>query len=196
MTNDDIEKIREVNNKYMPPPPWPSNPGGTRTPNVNWMDTLDSFTLISGGLVGFTLVFVTTILGWSVAHQPISPLFPAITWGDIGVLLNGVSAVLFINAAEFLTTAKQFNTWSLPSGYESWLSEQLGKENWEKLKPQARKNMLRYEELGRLCYNSGLLFMFGAFFFVICPYNLAIAIFISLLGAALQILQMVTMRLP
>jgi hypothetical protein len=182
MADDDKEK-KKTPVRYMPPPPWPPRPGGIQS-NVSWMDTLGDFVLISGGLVGFTLAFVTFILGWSVAKEPF-PFYPAITWGHVGVLLNGVSAVVFIAAAEFLTTAKQYNIWSLPAEYQKQLP------NWKDIQEEAPRNMLRYEERGRFCYNLALFLMFFAFLFVIWPYNWVIAVIVFALGVGLEVFQMV-----
>jgi hypothetical protein len=188
MADDDKE---ETPVKYMPPPPWPPRPGGIQMSNVNWMDTLGDFALISGALVGFTLAFVTFILGWSVAKQPF-PLYPGITWGHVGVLLNGVSAVVFIAAAEFLVTAKQYNIWALPAEYEKQLIEQLP--NWKDIQKEALRNMLHYEERGRLCYNLALFLLFFAFLFVIWPYNWVIAVIVFALGIGLEVFQMAAGR--
>jgi hypothetical protein len=180
----DKEKTRHkampLRPEVMPSPPKPGHP---QTPNVNWIGTLDNFSLIGGSLAGFTLAFVVFIFGWKVASDPF-PLDPAITWGDVSVFLNGFSAVVFIAAAEFLTIAKQYNIWGLPKDYTDRLA------NWTEIQKKAPAIMLRYEEIGRRCYNLALFLMFFAFLFVIWPYNWAIALFVFASAMVLQVFQM------
>jgi len=162
-------------------------PGGVELSNFDWMNTLSGFALMSGGLVGFTLAFIPLILGLSVGN---TKLYAGITWGNIGILLNGISAVLFVAAAEFFTTATEYNVWALPTGYEKHLSD-LYKQHWEAIKQERLKICFRYEELGRYSYNFAIFLMFLALFFVIGSYNPVIALIVAALGVGLEFYQMV-----
>jgi len=150
--------------------------------NVNWIGTLDSYILIAGSLAGFTLAFVAVIFGLKVATNPF-PLCPAVPWGYVAVLLNSLSAVVFIAAAEFLTIAKQYNIWGLPKDYTDKLS------NWSTVQLKAPKLMDRYEKMGRRCYNCGLILMFFALLSIIWPYNWAIATIVFASAMVLEALQ-------
>jgi hypothetical protein len=151
----------------------------------NWRDTLGDFAALSGVLAGFTLALVVFILGWSIADQP---LYSGITYGHVGVLLNGISSALFIAASEFLLMSKEHNVWALPDKYEEHLNEIF--RDWGKIKTENLDRCLHYERRGRYCYNLGIYLIFVALLFVIGPYNLLIGLVVSGLGIGLEIYQM------
>jgi hypothetical protein len=161
----------------------------------NWRDVLGDYAAISGILAGFTLTFVVFILGWSIASQS---FVCNISWGQIGVLLNGVSAALFIVASEFLLKSKEHNVWALPDKYEDHLANGFkgNGQDWEKIKSENLDKCLQYEGRGRSCYNLGIFLIFCALFFVIGPYNLAIASVVSGLGIGLELYQVKLEKKP
>lgn len=160
----------------------------------NWRDTLGDFAAVSGVLAGFTLAFVVFILGWSVADRS---LVCGITWGNIGVLLNGISSTLFIAAAEFFLGAKELNAWGLTDKYETDLSDRFRQsgEDWEKIKEDDLTRCTQYEERGRHCYNMAIFLMFLALLFVIGPYQMSIAVLVAGLGIGLELFQMAGARM-
>jgi hypothetical protein len=181
----DSEQVKSLL-RYMPLP--------GRRGNVNWMDTLGDFASISGVLAGFNLTFVVFILGWSAQTQWGVSLFDGVTWGHVGVLFNGASAVLFIAAAEFLTTAKEYNVWALSDKYENYLQHVYP--DWGRLRGQVWADCLRYEARGRRLYNFAIIFTFVAFFFVVGSYNLTIGAAVAMLGIAFESLQWFLVRKP
>jgi hypothetical protein len=155
----------------------------------NWRDTLGDFAAVSGVLAGFTLAFVVFILGWSVAT---TPLVDGITWANVGVLFNGISAALFIAASELFLGAKENNVWALPDRYEKQLADGFKGEgkDWQTIRAENLEKCVQYEEWGRKCYNVAIFLMFLALFFVIGPSSIPIAIFVSALGIGLELFQM------
>lgn len=153
----------------------------------NWRDVLADYSAVSGVLAGFTLTFVVFILAWSLADHP---LFSFISWGHVGILLNGISSALFITASEFFLVSKEHNVWALPDKYEKFLSK--GFKDWKNRREENITRCLQYEERGRHCYNAGIVLIFGAVFFVIGPYNLTIAFIVSGLGIGLELYQVRT----
>lgn len=154
----------------------------------NWRNSLGDYATTSGVLAGFTLAFIVFILGSSVGD---SRLVSGFTWGEIGVLLNGVASALFVASTEFFLSSKSYDVWNIPEQYEKFLEIGFQKEGrrWDTLKLENLTNCRKYEGRGRWCYNVGIFVMFTAFFFVIGPYNLAVAVLVTLCGVSLELLQ-------
>jgi uncharacterized membrane protein YbaN (DUF454 family) len=153
----------------------------------NWRNVLSDFAAISGVLAGFTITLIVFILGWQVADTPI---LLGITWGHIGVLLNGTASAFFVTAAEFFLGSKQLDMWALPSKYEDQLQR-----DWKDWKERKEKSLLMcrlYEKRGRRCYNASLFLMFLGIGCVIAPYNAAIAVVVVGSGILLQVYQYCT----
>jgi len=149
---------------------------------------LVDFAAISGVLAGFCITLVVFILGWSVAN---TPLFCGTTWGNVGVLLTGVSSALFIAASEFFLGSKEFDVWTLPQKHESFLEKGFKNEgtDWEKIRQDHLKNCSTYEGRGRFCYNTGIILLFIGLWFIVGPYNVIVATIVSGLGIGLQLYQ-------
>jgi len=171
---------------WLPPPP---RRGPTEVPNLNWVNALDNLTALSAGLVAFPLAFIVFIIGLSIGAS--KTLGFGVTWQTVGVLLNGISAILFVAGAEFFATAKEYNLWGLPIDYEQYLEKLYGPERWEEIKKKTQETTLDHEERGRHCYNGAIMLMFGALFFVVGPYNLVTAIILSGAGILLECYQWV-----
>lgn len=160
----------------------------SRTIGYNWRNTLSDFASIAGILAGFCVAFVGIILGWSVANTPI---YSTLTWGNIAVVLVGISAALFITASQMFLRAKDSNMWNLPERYEQFLKKDFKVEgkNWEKIRAENLDNCKRCEMYGRHFYNAALIFMFVGLGFLIAPYSYVIAVIVAGLGILLEFLQ-------
>src|SRR5438093_10589465 len=154
----------------------------------NWRSTLGDFAAIAGILAGFCFTLIVFVLGGPVGNIV---LYSGVTWGNIGVLVTGISASLFIVASELFLTAKHFDVWSLPKGLEDHLKADFEKKNldWDQKRDDDNKRCRDYEKGGRLCYNAGTLLLFVASWFIIGSFNWIIATFVSGLGVALEFYQ-------
>jgi hypothetical protein len=65
-----------------------------------------------GVLAGFCVTFVALILGGKIADSRIEPT--VVTYGQVAVLLFGLSTSLFICASEFFMLANDFDVFSIP----------------------------------------------------------------------------------
>jgi hypothetical protein len=152
----------------------------------NWRNVLSDFAAISGALAGFTLTLIVFILGWQVAN---TPLILGITWGHIGVLLNGIASALFVTASEFFLGSKELDLWALPDKYEDHLLRKRLREDWDKRKRESLRTGRLYEARGRHCYNTALILMFLAIGCVIAAYNMIIAVVVAGSGIILETYQ-------
>lgn len=150
----------------------------------NWRSTLSDFAAISGVLAGFCFALIVFVLGWSVAD---AKLVYTATYGNVGVMLTGISASLFVASSELLLSAKHFDVWSLPAAFERNLQDSL--RDWTAKKEEDDKRCKLYERRGRICYNIGTFLLFAAIFFIICPYNIAIAAISTGLGLSFEVYQ-------
>lgn len=166
---------------------------GADVSGYNWRNALGDFAATSGLLAGFTLTFIVFILGWSVAN---TQLIHNVTWGEIGVLLDGVASTLFIAASELFLFSKSFDAWSLPDKYEKFLEDGFKEEgkDWSAIRQENLKKCFKYQRRGRFCYNLGIFLTFFAIFFVIGPYNLPVAAIVGGLGIGLELFQTGTAR--
>jgi len=152
----------------------------------NWRSTLTHFAAISGVLAGFCVTFIALILGVPVADIEICT--SGVTFGQVAVLLFGISTGLFICAAELFLHAKEFDVFSIPKSYRKLLKEdcEMKKEDWAEFEDEQTEQCRHNERLGRRCYNSAIFIIFGGLLFAIAPYNLPIAILVSGLGILLE----------
>ena len=161
----------------------------------NWRKTLTHFAAISGVLAGFSVTFIALILGGPVANIRISfggVYIGELTFGHVAVLSFGVSAGLFICAAELFLCATEFDVFSIPDPYRELLKEgcKFEKKDWTQFEDEQTKQCRYNELLGRRCYNFAIFILFLGLFFVITPYNFLIALLVSGLGILLETWQM------
>lgn len=156
----------------------------------NWRNTLTHFAAISGVLAGFCVAFIALTLGGQVADIEIWT--SGATFGQISVLLFGISAGLFVCAAELFLNAKEFDVFDIPTPYRELLKDdcEQKKKDWVEFEDEQTAKCLRSESLGRKCYNSAIFIIFGGLFFAIAPYNIVIAVVVAGLGILLELWQM------
>lgn len=152
----------------------------------NWRNTLSDFASTSGVLAGFCVTFIALILAGPVADIGICTI--GVTFGQIAVLLFGISAALFISATELFLLAKEFDVFSIPSPYLRLLKAdcEQKKENWADFEDEQTQHCRHNERLGRRCYNIAIFIIFGGLLFAIAPYNLPIAVLVSVIGILLE----------
>lgn len=151
----------------------------------NWRNTLTHFAAISGVLAGFCVTFVALILGGPVAD--IEVCTSGVTFGQIAVLIFGISAGLFICAAELFLYAKEFDVFGIPEPYRELLKED--KKDWAEFEDDHTKRCRHNERLGKKCYNLAIFTIFIGLFFAVVPYNLPISVIVSGLGIILEVWQ-------
>ena len=158
----------------------------------NWRNTLTHFAAIAGVLAGFCVTFIALVLGGQVADIEICS--SGVTFGQISVLLFGISAGLFICAAELFLLAKEYDVFGIPKPYRELLKEgcEEKKKDWAEFEDEQTAECRRNELLGRRFYNSGIFIIFGGLFFAITPYNIVIAIIVAGLGILLELWQMLS----
>lgn len=155
----------------------------------NWRNTLSEMISISGVLAGFSISFIAFILGGSIADVEI--MNNGITFGQTAVLFSGISTSLFICASEFFSTAISFDVFNIPEPYRELLKNDCKRRNeeWADFEDEQMIKCRKNEKWGRICYNIGIIFIFGCLFFVIFPYNFLIAIITTGLGLFLELWQ-------
>ncbi|MGP8068995.1 MAG: hypothetical protein ACLP5V_03810 [Candidatus Bathyarchaeia archaeon] len=154
----------------------------------NWRGNLGDYAQTSGVLAGFCFALIVFVLGWNVASTRICG---ALTYGEVSVLLIGIASVLFIASMEFFMTAKEFDLWSLPERWHKYIVNNMDRSEWSEKQKAGSEQCRNYEKLGRHSYNVAMLLVFSGFFFVIAPFNFAIAIVVSGLGLCLELMQFV-----
>jgi len=152
----------------------------------NWRTTLIHFAAVSGVFAGFCVTFIALILGGPVADIEI--YIGGVTFGQVAVLFFGVSAALFICAAELLLHAKGFDVFSIPEPYRELLKKgcELEKKDWAEFEDEQTAQCRHIELSGKRCYNTAIFIIFGGLFFAVAPYNLLIAAVVSGLGILLE----------
>lgn len=155
----------------------------------NWRNTLTQFARISGVLAGFCVTFIALILSGKVADIEICT--SGVTFGQVAILLFGISTGLFICSAELFLSAKEFDVFGIPEPYRKLLKDdcESKKKGWAEFEDEQTEQCRHYERLGRRCYNSAIFVIFGALFFVIAPYNPLIALTVSGFGILLELWQ-------
>ena len=152
----------------------------------NWRETLTNFASISGVLAGFCVTFIALILGGPIADIQICT--SGVTFGQVAVLLFGVSTGLFISAAELFLHAKEFDVFSIPEPYLKLLREDCEekKKDWTEFEDEQTKLCRHNERLGRRCYNVAIFIIFGGLFFATAPCSLPIASLVSGFGIIIE----------
>jgi dolichol kinase len=157
----------------------------------NWRGTLTDFASIAGVLAGFCVTFIALILGGPVADIKICT--SDVTFGQVAVLLFGISTGLFVCAAELFLLAKEHDVFGIPYSYRKLLKEdcEQKKKDWSVFEDEQTKQCRHNERLGRRCYNAAIFILFGGLFFAIAPYNLLIAVVVSGFGITLETWQII-----
>jgi len=103
----------------------------------------------------------------------------------------GISAGIFITAAELFLHAKEFDVFDIPKPYRELLKEdcEQKQKDWAEFEDEHTEKCRRSERIGRKCYNSAIFIIFIGLFFAIAPYNLLIAVVVSSLGILLELWQ-------
>ncbi len=157
----------------------------------NWRSTLGDFATISGVLAGFSVTFIALLLAKPVSD--VGVLGSSITFGQLSVLLFGVSTALFIAAAEYFLEAKEFDIYSVPDRYLHLFEEEdADKEKWKKRQDLQTTSLRRREKRGRVFYDIAIFAVFIGLWFAIAPYSIVIAFIVAGVGIGLEISQYVS----
>jgi len=95
---EEKKELEEPAKKKPPDDPKRKKRGGEIGMGYNWRKTLIHFASISGILAGFCVTFIAFILGGPVADIEICT--SGVSFGQVAVLLFGISTGLFIYASE------------------------------------------------------------------------------------------------
>ena len=154
---------------------------------TNWINTLVHYASVSGVLAGFCVTFIALILGGSIADVDICTT--GTTFGQLSVLLFGISAALFVGACQRFLHAQDLNVWDLPKDYRKFIEEELEKKNvkWDSYLLDNDAKSRHYEKEGRLFYNLAILFMLSGLLLAVVPYNKAVAVIIAVIGYSLEL---------
>ena len=158
----------------------------------NWPDVLIRFAHISGTFAGFCITFIVLVLGGRLAD--IGLYSNGVTYGQISVLLFGISAALFIFSSQRFLRAQEHNLWSLSTKYEKVIRKNHGPftaDQWEELLLKSDCKSRQYNEEGCFAYNGAILIMIGGLFWAIASYNLVVALIVAIAGYALEALQVI-----
>ena len=151
----------------------------------NWRNTLRDHAAISGVLAGFSISLIGLIIGQQIADYAI--LDTDITFGNIAVLLFGLSTGLYVAASELFLHAKSYDIYDIPDDYYDKIEKSKNiTKDW---KEKHIKHSRRSYNHGRIAFNSSIFVMFIGIFFTITPYNFYIALIVSGFGLALEIWQ-------
>lgn len=175
-----MTRLSRVNENY-------SNKLTQIRPNMgyNWRSTLTDFARTSGVLAGFCVTFIALILGGRIADSPIESTL--VTYGQIAVLLFGLSTSLFICASEFFMLASNFDVFSIPESYRKLLKDEYkSNEDWCKFEDRQTKKCRENEKIGRRFYNLAIFVIFIGLLFAIIPYSTIVAFVVSLVGIILE----------
>lgn len=155
----------------------------------NWRNTLTNYAAIAGVLAGFCITFIALILGRSVADMEIDS--SGFTFCHISILFFGISTGLFVSASEIFLHAKDFDVFSIPEPYRKLLREdcELNDKKWTDLEDEQTEKCRQNEKYGRILYNIAVFSLFVGLFFSIAPYNLLVAILVSVFGVTLEFCQ-------
>jgi hypothetical protein len=156
----------------------------------NWRNTLSDFASVSGILAGFCVAFIALILGGPIADSKICN--SDVTFGQIAVLLFGLSTGLLVSSTELFLLAKEFDIFSVPEAYLKLLKEDCDerRKDWATFESKQTQSCRHNERLGRKCYNVAIFIIFGGLFFAIAPYSLPIAGIVSGSGILLESYQL------
>jgi len=156
-------------------------------PNFNWRNTLIHYASISNVLAGFCVTFIVLIISRSIVGTDIIT-----TFSQISVFIFGISASLFICAAELFYVQKNMTYMMFHAIILCYTKITIRVRTMigRKLRKKSTEHCRRNESLGRKFYNSAILAFFIGLFFAVVPYNICIAFIISSLGIILELWQM------
>jgi hypothetical protein len=156
----------------------------------NWIDVLIRFAQISATFAGFCITFIVLVLGAKLADIGIYP--NGVTYGQISVLLFGISASLFIFSSQRFLHAQEYNLWKLPTDYKKSIEKDRGpltNDQWEDLLLKSEGRCRLYEKEGRYAYDGASFMMIFGLFWAVASYKLTIAILLFVMGVASEALQ-------
>jgi len=164
-----------------------------RVTGYNWRNALASFAATSGVLAGFCITFIALILGGSVSDSAIFPGYAEleVTYCQIAVLSLGLSAAMFITAAQFLLVAKEFDKYDIPEEFRKALEEKHDEiyEAWKKSELESDNKCLWYRSSGRCLFNIAIYTMWIGVSAAIVPYDRWVALIVFSVGIGLNLWQ-------
>jgi hypothetical protein len=157
----------------------------------NWRSTLPGFAGICSVLAGFSVAFIALLLTGQVANIQIG--VASLTFGQIAILLFGISAGLLIGAEEFLVHAIEFDVYALPQSLSVAWQKALH-EKFDKNVETQTEALYKNAGLARTLYNVAIFLVFIGLGFAIAPYSILIAIIVAGVGLLIEIIQILIMR--
>ncbi len=159
----------------------------------NWRSTLPGFAGICSVLAGFSVALIALLMTWQVANTKIGVF--SLTFGQIAVLLFGISAGLLVGAEEFLLHATEFDVYALPERYFQLYKNVINddKKFAENVETQT-KALHNNATLARRFYNVAIILVFIGLGFAIAPYSIVIAIIVAGIGLSMELIQYLSMR--
>ncbi len=87
--------------------------------------------------------------------------------------------------------AKEFDVFSIPEPYRELLRKdcKLNDKEWADFEDEQTEKCRQNEKYGRIFYNIAVISLFVGLFFAIAPYNLLVAIIVSVFGVTLEFFQ-------
>jgi hypothetical protein len=115
----------------------------------NWRNTLADFARTSGVLAGFSITFIALILRGGIADIQIG--VTTMTFGQVAVLLFGVSSSLFIAASQYFLQSKEYDVFSVPQRYIEVLKAncKIEKKDWKEFEDEQTEQCTAKEKIGR-----------------------------------------------
>jgi len=143
-----------------------------------------------GGLAGFAFALIGLLLLGQYGNESIG--FGSLTFGQIAISLDGISAALFIGAAEFFFHAIEFDVYSLPPSpsYPESVTKILKNPESEYIKKQNELLHFNYT-IASILYNIAIMALFSGLLFAMWPFNPWIAAIITGFGILVEGLQVV-----
>ena len=153
----------------------------------NWRNVLTDFATISGILAGFSITFIVLVLGARAPYSYNSTELEA-ACGQLTVFSLGISAALFISAAQFFLLAKEFDIYGIPARYIDVLKREYGQtaEDWERFEKDSNDKCHWYNSRGTSLYNAAVFMIWIGVLFATFPYNLWVAFVVAGLGIILE----------
>ena len=147
-----------------------------------WRFTLSDFASLSGVFAGFSIAFIILLVGLERA---------CVLVADLGIVLMGIAAALFVAASQFFLQAKNCDLRTLPKEYVDFLSKELSEEKitFEAAALLNDNKILYYEKRGRYCYNLGVWLMLVGFGLVVASYNMLVGFIVLCVAVPLEIYQ-------
>jgi hypothetical protein len=149
----------------------------------NWRNTLNEQATISGTLAGFSITFISLILGWQIADVQI---YQGVTFANIAVLFFGLVTSLFIAASGFFLRAKSFDVFNLSKQYREWVEKGSPNLDWDALWIENTNKLRINDRYGRWCHNTAIFMLLMGLFFVVVHYNTVIAFVVTFVGLFIE----------